>query len=204
MKTATCDKVKNRLRNNRYISAGWAETYYNRIIKLMYALESKDHRLFNKFITAPSSTRFHGVYEGGLLDHSLNVCVNLLEWIHQHPKSGLKPEDCVIIGMLHDICKADLYIKQDEGKYTYDKDLVKHHAKGSIDIIKKLGIKLSHKQRTLILLHMSSWQNKEDVKALNLIDRIWLKSSLKHIKLLQAVNWADMKAAQDEMKAEGR
>jgi 23S rRNA maturation-related 3'-5' exoribonuclease YhaM len=25
------------------------------------------------FFTAPASTRFHGAYEGGLLEHSLNV-----------------------------------------------------------------------------------------------------------------------------------
>ena len=34
---------------------------------LEYLLEKTD------FFTAPASTRFHGSYEGGLLEHSLNV-----------------------------------------------------------------------------------------------------------------------------------
>ncbi|MBP5257320.1 MAG: TraI domain-containing protein, partial [Prevotella sp.] len=31
------------------------------------------------FFTAPASTRFHLSHEGGLLEHSLNVCVMALE-----------------------------------------------------------------------------------------------------------------------------
>ena len=48
---------------------------------------------------------------------------------------------------------------------------------------------------------MSSWHNDEDVRALNIIDRIWLMN-MKHLRLLQAVNWADMKAVQDEVVEE--
>ena len=33
------------------------------------------------FFTAPASTRFHGAYEGGLVEHSLNVYDCLLDYL---------------------------------------------------------------------------------------------------------------------------
>ena len=44
-------------------------------------------------------------------------------------------------------------------------------------------------------------QNDEDVKALGLLGKLWLMN-LKHIKLLQAVNWADMNATKQELESE--
>ena len=42
---------------------------------LDYLLEKTD------FFTAPASTRFHGAYEGGLLEHSLNVYECLCDFV---------------------------------------------------------------------------------------------------------------------------
>ena len=47
--------------------------------KLLAWLEGTD------FFTAPASTRFHAAYEGGLLDHSLNV-YNVLISKHFNPE----------------------------------------------------------------------------------------------------------------------
>ena len=60
------------------------------------------------FYKAPASTRFHGNYEGGLLEHSLKVYEIYKEKIKQ---SGLEtPEASVIISaLLHDICKTNFY-----------------------------------------------------------------------------------------------
>ena len=33
------------------------------------------------FFRAPASTRYHGAYEGGLLEHSLNVYDNLCDYL---------------------------------------------------------------------------------------------------------------------------
>lgn len=35
------------------------------------------------FATAPASTRFHGAYEGGLLEHSLNVYDCLVDYLNR-------------------------------------------------------------------------------------------------------------------------
>ncbi len=48
--------------------------------KLLAWLEGTD------FFTAPASTRFHAAYEGGLLDHSLNV-YNVLISKHFNPET---------------------------------------------------------------------------------------------------------------------
>ncbi len=67
------------------------------------------------FFKAPASTKFHLNYEGGLLEHSLNVCDVALELrevvIRHRPELADRlPEESVkIAALLHDTCKADIY-----------------------------------------------------------------------------------------------
>ena len=70
--------------------------------KLLAWMESTD------FFTAPASTRFHAAYEGGLLDHSLNV-YNVLISKHYDP-AGDDIESFTIASLLHDLCKAGFYL----------------------------------------------------------------------------------------------
>ncbi|MCX7614284.1 MAG: hydrolase [Clostridiales bacterium] len=59
------------------------------------------------FFTAPASTRFHAAYEGGLLEHSLNVFHNL---VARYPEGGgYEVESLAICGLLHDLCKVEFY-----------------------------------------------------------------------------------------------
>jgi hypothetical protein len=62
------------------------------------------------FFTAPASTQFHGAYEGGLLAHSLAV-YKLLKNFAKTLKN-VSEESLIIIGLLHDICKANFFVKQ--------------------------------------------------------------------------------------------
>ena len=71
--------------------------------KLLAWLEGTD------FFTAPASTRFHAAYEGGLLDHSLNV-YNVLISKHFNPETD-DLESYTIVSLLHDLCKANYYKK---------------------------------------------------------------------------------------------
>jgi len=60
------------------------------------------------FFTAPASTRFHGAYPGGLLEHSLAVYDNLLKISFMYDLQY--PADSMIISaLLHDVCKANYY-----------------------------------------------------------------------------------------------
>lgn len=64
------------------------------------------------FFTAPCSTRFHGSYEGGLCEHSINV-YNALVGYTQRIKTeydlGYSDESIAIVSLLHDICKVNTY-----------------------------------------------------------------------------------------------
>ncbi len=73
------------------------------------------------FFTAPASTRFHGSYEGGLLEHSLNVydCLRWeIEWADLADKYS--PETIAVVSLLHDACKIDFYTKEPRNQKTYD------------------------------------------------------------------------------------
>ena len=66
------------------------------------------------FFTAPASTKYHGSYEGGLLEHSLNVydcLVNYLERTRTKEVYNMNytDENIAIAALLHDLCKMNFY-----------------------------------------------------------------------------------------------
>ena len=99
------------------------------------------------FYTAPASTRYHGAYCGGLLEHSMNV-YHLLELkigpsaIQTWPspdRAVILPEESIIIAsILHDLCKVNFYSIEQKNQKTYDpvkiaaaeKWQIKHDNKG--------------------------------------------------------------------------
>ena len=111
------------------------------------------------FFTAPASTKYHGAYEGGLFDHSLETAkqlVNLTE------KLGLKwetAESPYIVGLLHDLCKCDNYVKDFEtGKYTYNPErILNGHGEKSVIMIQKL-ITLTDEEIACIRWHMGAYE----------------------------------------------
>lgn len=63
------------------------------------------------FFTAPASTRYHGSYEGGLCEHSLDV--------YRMAQKGagafvpdLSAESLTIAALFHDLCKVNFYQKE--------------------------------------------------------------------------------------------
>ena len=67
-------------------------------------LESTD------FFTAPASTRFHGNYAGGLVEHSMKVYEILVEKVKNSAKKIEVSDDTLkIVALLHDVCKANFY-----------------------------------------------------------------------------------------------
>lgn len=73
--------------------------------KLIDWLENK-----SDFFTAPASTKYHGSYEGGLCEHSLNVYYAL-----RNLNYGYMPE----------LCQTEEELKQGVHKYKYDEDTLK-------------------------------------------------------------------------------
>lgn len=95
--------------------------------EIINILRTKVHRegseklldyLINKsdFFIAPASTRFHGSYDGGLAQHSLNVynCFKAYlerERVREMYKLTASEETMAICALLHDICKVDVYTR---------------------------------------------------------------------------------------------
>lgn len=66
------------------------------------------------FFTAPASTRYHGAYEGGLCEHSINVYECLKNYLERERVRELynleySDETIAIVALLHDLCKVNLY-----------------------------------------------------------------------------------------------
>ena len=73
------------------------------------------------FFSAPASTRFHGNYQGGLVEHSIHVlefALTNLNWMLKYKPELEKIKESVIIAALfHDVCKVNQYIWGEE-KFT--------------------------------------------------------------------------------------
>lgn len=70
------------------------------------------------FLEAPASTKYHGSYEGGLAEHSVNVMNRLMK---KEVLQGYTKETIAIVGLLHDVCKVDLYKPQlEKEKIAYE------------------------------------------------------------------------------------
>lgn len=118
------------------------------------------------FFTAPASTRFHGAYEGGLFDHSLEVANSLVELTE---KLGLTWERSIspkIVGMFHDLCKCDNYVEINTLeevvpigiKYKYNPDIIiPGHGEKSIIMLQKF-INLTDEEIACIRWHMGAYE----------------------------------------------
>jgi len=134
--------------------------------KLMEYMLSKS----SDFFTAPASTRFHGAYEGGLVEHSLNVYDSLKDYLSRdRVKSTYKinydEESIAIAALLHDICKINIYkvgsrnVKDERGvwqsvpTYEYNDILPYGHGEKSVYIITGF-MKLTREEAFAIRYHM--------------------------------------------------
>lgn len=103
---------------------------------LFYSLNAEEDKLIKKaiskiltkyctFFNEPASTKYHGAYKGGLIDHSLAV---YLAAIRTSIHYGIQASDVNPIACLfHDICKVGKYklVKDDKKgddsfKYAYN------------------------------------------------------------------------------------
>lgn len=136
---------------------------------LMSWLEKSD------FYVAPASSKFHGSYPGGLLEHSLNVYDELKRLLKAYPEIQIPEETAIICSLFHDLCKVNRYKtekrnrKNNAGQWeSYDFYTVSEkfyfggHGSKSVFIIQQF-IKLTPEEAVAINCHMSSWDGNKDV-----------------------------------------
>ena len=130
------------------------------------------------FFIAPASTKFHGSYEGGLLEHSMKVYEILKEKVKHLPIELEISDDTVkIIALLHDICKANFYkvdyrnAKNALGEwekvpyYTVDDTIPYGHGDKSVMMLTEY-MKLTGEEKYCIRWHMGFTEPKEQYNTL--------------------------------------
>ncbi len=80
------------------------------------------------FYTAPASSKYHGNYEGGLLEHSINVYNRLIKILKdeygENYTEKYSNETLAIVALLHDLCKVHYYkteyrnVKNERGEWV--------------------------------------------------------------------------------------
>ncbi len=142
------------------------------------------------FFTAPASTQYHLNYEGGLLEHSLNVYNQLMN------KNTENQESTIIVSLLHDICKANYYKKiminkkinnawQQVESYTTDDQYPLGHGEKSVILVQRF-ITLTEDEILAIRWHMGGFESKDNYKYLN--------KAFSKCKLAFLLHEADMEA----------
>ena len=117
------------------------------------------------FFTAPASTRFHGNYEGGLCEHSVNVWEELIRLLKAYPEVKVTAESAAIVSLLHDLCKIGCYKQElrntkvngvwvQRPVYVFDEDFCYGgHGSKSVYLIQN-HMALSEAEATAVNCHM--------------------------------------------------
>ena len=99
------------------------------------------------FYLAPCSTKYHLSIEGGLAEHSINVCNQLFFEVASHNLTGISDETIAIVSLFHDLCKIGCYkkvkrwAKDEDDKwvqydtYEYDEDFPFGHSEKSAILV---------------------------------------------------------------------
>ena len=153
------------------------------------------------FFVAPASARFHGSYEGGLLEHSLNVYDCLCDFLERERCKKMydmnyNEETIAIVSLLHDLCKINCYkkgtrnVKDETGvwhtvpTFEFDDKMPYGHGEKSVYIINGY-LRLSREEAFAIRYHMG-FSGTEDVRSVG--------SAFEMYPLAFALSVADMEA----------
>jgi hypothetical protein len=151
----------------------------------LVSAEFLDWLVSSGFFEKPAAIKYHGNYDGGLLDHSFAVMRSLVKITKNLNLEWQNPRSPYIVGMFHDLCKIEDYIDGPDG-WTYNNDkILKGHGDKSIMLLSQF-INLTEEEILCIRFHMGAYE-KED----------W-DSYDKAIKKYETVLWthtADMYAA---------
>lgn len=113
------------------------------------------------FFTAPASTKHHLAYPGGLVEHSVNVFRELRKVVIDNEPTM---EAVAICALLHDLCKANTYVREHHAGpgevYSYVKKdrFPMGHGEKSVYLIARF-MKLEDEEALAIRWHMGAWDD---------------------------------------------
>jgi len=123
------------------------------IDKLINAMDSVH------FFETAASTKFHGCYAGGLMDHSMSLYTLFKDLVEKFNIKDITQESMIICAVCHDLCKGGAYIETD-GKFKWNSNHPKGHSTLSINRIKKF-IELTEQEETIIRYHMGMYGTRD-------------------------------------------
>ena len=128
------------------------------------------------FFEAPASSDHHLNIQGGLCQHSLNVCkAGLMIWeglktLDPSGVNNVKRESVIIATLLHDVCKTNIYKRMvkkrknklgqwedSEGYRVSYKDFPMGHGEKSVIMLLCSGLELLDDEMLAIRWHMGAW-----------------------------------------------
>lgn len=124
--------------------------------------ELKKWLIGNGFFDVPASINYHGAYTGGLFEHSFNVTNTLLSFTKRLDLKWEKERSPYIIGMFHDLCKIDNYVKNN-GIWCYNEQSKEGHGSKSVSILSEFT-DLTVEEINCIRWHMGAFDDKENWK----------------------------------------
>ena len=127
--------------------------------------ELMDYLTDGGFFTGPASTKYHGAYEGGLYDHSKAVTKRLIMLTVKLDLEWQRVESPFIVGMFHDLCKCDQYVKKlglglehEKPQYEHNENmLLKGHGDKSVMLLSRF-MTLTEEEMLCIRYHMGAYE----------------------------------------------
>lgn len=127
----------------------------------------KKHEAYEEFVSAPASTKYHGSYSGGLLEHSVSVARHLVSITHGMSLRWQNTRSPVLVGLFHDFCKHDSYVR--DKKSVGEEPLYKHnervdltgHGEKSVMMLSTLT-ELTMEEVMCIRYHMGAFTDKTE------------------------------------------
>ncbi len=132
------------------------------------------------FFVAPASINHHGNHDGGLYEHCNEVTFQLLYLTKRLDLTWDRPESLYIVGMLHDLCKCDDYVKlpveikwgdsitcsynsPTEKHWEYNKNgLLPGHGEKSVIMAQNIYGYLTEEEIMCIRWHMGAFDDKSN------------------------------------------
>ena len=150
--------------------------------KILAYLESTD------FFEAPASTQYHENYTGGLCEHSLKV-YDIFNQLQKTFNININESSIIIMSLLHDICKANCYIKEKKNVkigqnwtqidyWKFDDNNPIGHGHKSVILLLQHGLTLNDLEIQSIITHMNGYDKSDLFNASNVFNKedktIWL------------------------------
>ena len=115
------------------------------------------------YFKAPASVNHHGNYDGGLFDHSWAVMEALENLTYRLNLKWERKESLYIVGLLHDLCKCNSYVYNEEaGQWEYNNNItINGHGELSVILAQQL-IQLTEEEMLCIRWHMGAYDDKKN------------------------------------------